>query len=307
MKLMILRPGALGDTLMLAPAVFALRGSEEIVLVGRNPGLYFLRPYVDLCLDYEKGGWHQLYLESIEALPCLYPPAVDRIVAFVRNPDGLVGKNLNRLTPDAEISILPPFPSENENIHTALYLAEALKEAGFPIHPAACFKRACKEPLFAPAHQPAGTCPPTIVLHPGSGSLKKNYPPKLWLEIVASLRGEPPLDRKAEVTILLGPAEETLRSVFDDATSLGATTILYCPDHGKLVRLLTAACLYLGHDSGITHLAAMLGTPTIALFKGSLVEQWKPLGPRVRVIEKEEDRSALVSKVIEQAKSLIKQ
>jgi len=39
--------------------------------------------------------------------------------------------------------------------------------------------------------------------------------------------------------------------------------------------------LYIGHDSGITHLAAMTGVHTIALFKNSCATQWSPIGPYV--------------------------
>ncbi len=41
---------------------------------------------------------------------------------------------------------------------------------------------------------------------------------------------------------------------------------------------------YLGNDSGITHLAAMLGIPTIALFGPSDPAVWRPIGPDVEVI-----------------------
>jgi hypothetical protein len=45
----------------------------------------------------------------------------------------------------------------------------------------------------------------------------------------------------------------------------------------------------------------MLGTPTIALFKNSSVQQWRPLGPRVRVLESEKNRKTLMRKVVEEA------
>jgi len=61
--------------------------------------------------------------------------------------------------------------------------------------------------------------------------------------------------------------------------------IRFCPEKDKLIGILRQAALYIGHDSGITHLAAMLGAPTVALFKGSNADQWSPLGPDVRVIQ----------------------
>jgi len=77
--------------------------------------------------------------------------------------------------------------------------------------------------------------------------------------------------------------------------------ILFAPELEQLLSILTQAPLYVGHDSGITHLAAKLGTPTIALFKNSSVQQWRPLGPRVRVVESEKNRKTLMRKVLEEA------
>jgi ADP-heptose:LPS heptosyltransferase len=42
---------------------------------------------------------------------------------------------------------------------------------------------------------------------------------------------------------------------------------------------------YLGNDSGITHLAAMLGVPTVAIFGPTDPKIWRPMGPFVKVIQ----------------------
>lgn len=60
--------------------------------------------------------------------------------------------------------------------------------------------------------------------------------------------------------------------------------IVPSPSSETLLSLLKAASLYLGHDSGITHLAALLGVLTIAIFMNSNPAQWAPLGPDVTVI-----------------------
>ena len=52
----------------------------------------------------------------------------------------------------------------------------------------------------------------------------------------------------------------------------------------EVARQLQQCKCYVGNDSGITHLAAMLGVPTIALFGPSDPTTWHPVGPSVRVI-----------------------
>jgi ADP-heptose:LPS heptosyltransferase len=51
-----------------------------------------------------------------------------------------------------------------------------------------------------------------------------------------------------------------------------------------LARWLARARLYAGNDSGITHLAAAVGTPVLALFGPTNPEVWAPRGPNVRVV-----------------------
>jgi ADP-heptose:LPS heptosyltransferase len=77
--------------------------------------------------------------------------------------------------------------------------------------------------------------------------------------------------------------------------------VLLSPDRNRLSVLLQEALLYMGHDSGITHLAAMLGAPTIALFRHSSVAQWRPLGPKVKVIEASTSGSELVNETLKAA------
>jgi len=54
------------------------------------------------------------------------------------------------------------------------------------------------------------------------------------------------------------------------------------PEKEELMSILARGSVYIGHDSGVTHLAAMMGIHVIALFKHTSVEQWRPLGPNVR-------------------------
>jgi ADP-heptose:LPS heptosyltransferase len=52
----------------------------------------------------------------------------------------------------------------------------------------------------------------------------------------------------------------------------------------ELACWLAGASLYVGNDSGITHLAAAAGAPVVALFGPTDPAVWAPRGPRVRVV-----------------------
>jgi len=297
MKTLIIRPAALGDTLMLAPALSNSREWGEVIVAGRKPGIDFLRPLVSGCLDFEGPGWHALFTDVPEPGVSLPLREADKIVAFLNDPQGVVKKNLELFFPGASIAALPGYPGENEAVHVALYLAGALENSGLPVHAEKVMTEAMNRPLLLPGHRSRLR----VVFHPGSGGAQKNHPPEFWMNLVGAFR-EKIRDIKELPLILLGPAEEKLFPLFSGAKE---ARILLSPDMDRLSLLLQEALLYVGHDSGITHLAAMLGAPTIALFRHSSVTQWSPLGPRVKVIEASASSPELVEKVLNAAREFL--
>jgi ADP-heptose:LPS heptosyltransferase len=83
------------------------------------------------------------------------------------------------------------------------------------------------------------------------------------------------------VVVILGPAEEEKTNLIHFwhpmLTARGLTL-------AQLAALLTRCRLYLGNDSGVSHLAAMLGVETIVLFGPTDPAQWAPRGKRVTVV-----------------------
>ena len=106
------------------------------------------------------------------------------------------------------------------------------------------------------------------------------------------------------LTLLLGPAEERRIPLFSSRLHDRDIKVEVNPESDRLVPLLEEASVYMGEDSGVTHLAAFLGTPTMALFRSSSVHQWRPLGPCVRVIQAEAASPTLVADVLEWAASM---
>jgi ADP-heptose:LPS heptosyltransferase len=53
-----------------------------------------------------------------------------------------------------------------------------------------------------------------------------------------------------------------------------------------LAGVLSRVDLFLGHDSGVAHLSALVGTPTVAMFGPTDPARWAPRGPAVTVIRK---------------------
>ena len=301
MNVLIVRPGALGDTLMLMPSMACLREKVSLTFVGRRPGLDFLQTHVSACLDFEGPGWHRLFLEMPDdhGLPICQ---ADLVVAFFNDKDGRIRHNLNTFLPNVPVHVFSSLPPEGATIHAALYIAECLKSSGLPIEPKKSIDCAVRGFLFG------AICPRTrrsgFVFHPGSGDSRKNHPPEFWLNLILRVARTTDLQGHKH-TILLGPAEEALYPFFIENLQSSKVKILVYPEKDQLTALLKTAALYFGHDSGITHLAAMSGTPTLALFKESDVNQWRPLGPCVRVIRSNAHSSGMIiGEVLKTAKDL---
>jgi heptosyltransferase III len=299
LDVLIVRPAALGDTLMLLPPLDRLRQKAAVTLVGRSPGTHFLKPFVRQVLDFESMGWHTLFTENPEITNL---PRADVVVAFLRDDSTSLRKNLEFLFRTRRIHIFPGLPPAGERVHAALHLARCLQEAGLIEDPEECVRSAERRALLLDG-RPARR--ETILFHPGSGGRAKNHSPEFWLRLIETLGAHPDCGGYRQ-RLLLGPAEEGLRPFFSEhLTRDWNGEVIFSPGLDELSLILGKGALYLGQDSGITHLAAMTDVPSIALFKADNVSTWRPLGPRVSVIRKEES-SELASQIVEEAARLLR-
>lgn len=125
-----------------------------------------------------------------------------------------------------------------------------------------------------------------IVIHPFSGSTKKNWPLERFQAVARELECDMPVFWSA------GPDEEL---------SL-ATRYQRLDD---LADWIANASVYIGNDSGITHLAAACGVPTLALFGPTDPRVWGPRGERVRILHREELEDIAINDVLDAASALL--
>jgi heptosyltransferase III len=152
--------------------------------------------------------------------------------------------------------------------HASLWLARPLVPQGVDTRadpPPLAFTAAERRAADALARElPVGF----VAVHPGSGSTTKNWPRDRFAE---AARGLAP---HARWLLVLGPAEE------GDPGSPGALAARGWRLR-DLAALLSRAGLFLGNDSGVTHLAAAAGAPTLALHGPTDPALWAPVGPVV--------------------------
>ena len=117
---------------------------------------------------------------------------------------------------------------------------------------------------------------PLALIHPGSGSRHKCVKPEILLEVLEGLE-------RFESLLLQGPADEEMTERLLRSVPRAPIVLRDLPMR-LLAGVLLEADVFLGHDSGVSHLAALLGTPTVALFGPTDPARWAPQGPAVTVI-----------------------
>ena len=115
-----------------------------------------------------------------------------------------------------------------------------------------------------------------VALHPGSGSPKKNWPLERFLELAGMVSG-----KGMTPMFVIGQAEvEIDRRLADMGNNV---PVLRGCSVVELAEALSACSGYVGNDSGVTHIAAALGIPVVALYGPTDPSVWGPRGTRVRV------------------------
>jgi ADP-heptose:LPS heptosyltransferase len=157
-------------------------------------------------------------------------------------------------------------------------LLDALPDPDAKIHAADFFLRqAGGEGLAVPKIECQGQRGDFAAIHPFSGSARKNWPLERFRELAARLA--------MPVRWCAGPEESMEGAVrFENLYDLACW--------------LASARVYIGNDSGITHLAAAAGAPVIAIFGPTDPVVWAPRGQRVRVIRGDSLTAVSVDEVL---------
>jgi heptosyltransferase III len=279
-RFLVLRGGAIGDFIVTLPALSALRerwGDAYIELIGYP---HIAQLALDAGLVDRVDSLDRARIANFFSLiPSFTPEQVahirsfDLIVSYLHDPDGSV---LNNLQLAGAKQVIYGSPIVEAGLHAVDHLLKPLEvlaiyESGS--QPALRIRETHKQRGVDFLRQRGITGKP-YAIHPGSGSTRKNWPLKHFLELAERIRAE----RGGVPFFLIGEADEGL------ADALGPHAYFRDLSLSEVASLLSACHAYVGNDSGITHLAASLGIPVTALFGPSSVEQWGPRGARVTIL-----------------------
>jgi len=295
---LVIHQGALGDFILALPTLRVLRKTfpnARSVIMGypRILELVEKRFYAEEIVSIDQKGMASFFIPEGKLDPVLsrFFTSFDLIVVFGKDVEGTLIGNLKKVC-EGQILPIKTFPPEHDPIHLSDHLLRELRRYNFSLPG--------QEPklYLKPADQERGTNyyrwkgltvserQEAIIIHPGSGSKKKVWPIDRFLELVRHLQKQV----GSRILVVLGPAEgPDVQKVFEGIQwEMGpsAPVLLRGLSLLELASVIEGSRVFVGNDSGITHLAAALGVPTVAIFGPSDPRVWSPRGKQVVVIRR---------------------
>ncbi|MDD5261939.1 MAG: glycosyltransferase family 9 protein [Methylacidiphilales bacterium] len=297
-RILVIRGGALGDFIVTLPALALLRKTwpgAQIEILGK-PSIACLavgRHYADNCRSIEDPAFAPFYLPGVELPPseAAYFSSFHLVVSWLSDPELVFQHNLQRcgLEPlEHGIS-----PAEIGRKTPGYYLRGDSRIVASPAAAQLCAPlallglstsdyRSRVYPNSEDRAEASRLLPDdgrrTVAIHPGSGSPRKNWPFENWKELMERMSEE--LDVRLVLTG--GEAESELLPQLSSGLKV-PHTVIYNQTLPVCAAVLERCNFFLGHDSGISHLAAAVGIPCQLLFGVTDPDVWAPPGAHVKI------------------------
>ena len=282
----MIRGGAIGDFILTLPALKALRdahGDAHIEILGyaHIASLADDRFYANAVRSIEYAALARFFARGSELPDALveYFAGFDLIISYLFDPDLIFQTNLERAgTGDI---ITGPAKLE-ENAHAARQLARPMvNDLALPLETTSAFVYPSAQDRAFAENFLSGLPAPIVAIHPGSGSEKKNWPLPNWVQLGRRL-----LDSSGfsgSLLVVTGEADEAQTAALRSAWTNPRVRFASNLPLPHLAAVL-APTTFLGHDSGISHLAAAAGADCVLLFGPTNPEVWAPTNAKVRVL-----------------------
>jgi heptosyltransferase III len=282
--ILVIRPGAIGDALLTFPVLKALGeqyAGMPITFVSNAQVLPLALAFgvAEQTFDFQDIQWSELF--SATGIRTLFMHTLlqqtDLAICWMRDPDGIIGHNL-KMSGVKHVLIAPGRSSEGEHIHIVDYLAHTVGLQGIR---AQFSTFSCLQNVDLISKDITNRF---VAIHPGSGAVQKCWPISRFAIVIKRL-----LEKNRPILLLAGPADtervdDLLQQLLSPPTPAMFKLLTNAPLL-EVARQLQQCMCYLGNDSGITHLAAMLGVPTVAIFGPTDPAIWRPIGRFVKVLQ----------------------
>jgi heptosyltransferase-3 len=284
-RILVIRGGAIGDFLLTLPALKLLRdefpsahleilGYKHIIALVENRG------YADSVRSIDYAPLASFFSRDGE-LPAelaQYFRSFQQIISYLFDPDEIFASNLKRC---GVKNLIKASPQINDGEHAARQLARPLEQLGLFLEDAAAMLYPNKEDRMFAKKFLERSARPLLALHPGSGGERKNWALENWREL-----GDWLVDSMQPSTLLvvIGEADESRAQQLKESWAKRPVCFAQNLPLPQVAAVLEQCAVFIGHDSGISHLAAAVGTPSLLLFGPTDPEIWAPANERVKTI-----------------------
>lgn len=288
-NILVLHAGALGDCVLalhLIVAVKNLRGNPRVTVAARSSIVRWAQRHglIDEARSLEESGLHTLYRSAgaVAEQTVQFLCGFDRIVSFL----GGRSENITRRLEDVyggEVFAIDPRPTPGLATHIVQQWADQLRGYGLAleVQSAPQLEMRDRRALHHRLCSRIGISTDKVILcHPGSGGLAKCCPLEALETLVARVKklGWHPV-------WMMGP-DEVERFGAQYRRRLEPTApVLYEESIDVAADWVAGADAFIGNDAGMTHVAALAGVYTVALFGPTDPAVWRPLGSIVHVFE----------------------
>jgi heptosyltransferase III len=284
-RILVIRGGAIGDFILTLPALKALRDAQpqahmEILGYKHIAALAEHRFYAQAVHSIEYGRLARFFARNCELPTELadYFASFDLMVSYLYDPDRIFETNLRRC--GVQNLICGPSRIVKNAGHAARQLARPIEELGIKVvdlaqkvFPSAEDREFAREFL-------ASVPQPIIAIHPGSGSHGKNWPLENWVALFS------PSGRFADLkrlVVISGEADEAQTYQLEREWKNRDIRFARNLPLPRLAAVLERS-IFIGHDSGISHLAAAAGANCILLFGPTDPDVWAPANDNLQIL-----------------------
>ena len=284
-RILVIRGGAIGDFILTLPALKALRDARpqahiEILGYKHIAALAENRFYAQAVHSIEYGPLARFFARNSELPAKLadYFASFDLIVSYLYDPDQIFETNLRRC--GVQNLICGPASIVENAGHAARQLARPIEEVGINVVDLAerVFP-SIEDRDFAPEFL-ASLPPPIIAIHPGSGGREKNWPVENWISLFSAGSHFADLER---VLVISGEADKAQTDQLEREWKNRDVRFARNLPLPRLAAVLERS-IFIGHDSGISHLAAAAGANCILLFGPTDPDVWAPTNENVQIL-----------------------
>jgi heptosyltransferase-2 len=294
-RILVIRGGAIGDFILTLPALKALRDAHphahiEILGYKHIAVLAEKRFYAQAVRSIEYGPLSSFFAKNsdLPAELANYFAPFDLVINYLYDPDRIFENNLRRC--GVENLLCGPARLVETAGHAARQLARPMEDLGIRVS-----DLTQKIFLSIDDRQFArdflqGLQPPIVAIHPGSGSKEKNWPLENWIALFSRSDGFPLAEERGgqrpqlpSLVVISGEADkaetEQLEREWKDRDVRFAKN-LPLPHLAAVIE----RSIFVGNDSGISHLAAAAGANCVLLFGPTEPHVWAPRNQHVRVL-----------------------